>query len=299
MYRYVTFDGVTLPTKKTIDDLSSAQSESAIVQALNGNVDILGSGIANQKPQTLEYAGTYIGTSFTINDPSIIITGDGFFLVDETGEFIVEDAALTNSVSDTWRKRRGVRSLLVRQRESDSVKEWTYARLMYYEAKRTVENNLFVLPVRLVFEIIDDRWRAMTPTTVTAALAAGTNVTVTPTSDVVIDDCVIEVEAVTYNIDNIDILMGSNTHLIFDSTVSPYAYTPVPVGHFVRFDCGQYRFVYETDVSMYVFFSLDPTHSLQNWIELQPGANTITFNLVYSTLGGAATVRIMYYEQST
>jgi hypothetical protein len=298
MYRYLSFDGVDLPTALPIDDLSSAQSESAIVQALNGNVDILGDSIASQKPQILEYSGTYVSSTFLISDPNIIMTGDGYFLVTEFGDFIVEDLG-TDFVSDVWRKRRGLRSVLVRQRENDASLEWTHARLMYFEAKRVVYQADAILPVRLIFEIIDDRWRAMTLTTVTAAIAASTNVTVTTTSDVMIDDAIIEVEAVTYNIDLLDITKTGDTHLTFDADVAPYVYSPVQPGNLIRFDCGQYIIETETGVTRYVFFSFGVTHTIQNWLELQPGANTITFAITYSTGGGAATARIMYYEQST
>lgn len=302
-YRYLTFDGLALPTRKPTDDLSSAQSESAIVQALNGVVDTLGNVQANAKVQTLEYGGMYKASEFNVLDPGLLITGDGFFLVTEDGDFLVESVTGTKNIVDAWRQRRGVRSLLVRERESDGVQSWAWARLMQFELKRSVEDADAVARVRLVFEIADSGWRSMTPTTVTAALASGgltvalADVLVTVSSDVVIDDCVIEVEATSPYITDIIVSKLPDSELIYDSLVSPFAYSPIYPGDFAQFDCGRFTFTYGGTTTLYHLFSLGVSHVNQGWITLQPGDNTVSFAVTFSSTGGTGTVRIRYYER--
>lgn len=227
-----------------------------------------------------------------------MITEDGFFLVDDTGDFLVESTSNLVPFVEAWRSRRGARSLLVRERDSDGEQHWAWARLLFFEYRRTVEDAVSVAKCRFVFEVADERWREMLPTTVTSAIASNTNVTVTVASDLVIDDCLIELEAIGANIDSFTVSLGSDQVLEYDSYAPPYVAVPVQAGHFIMLDCGGYRLGYDGTygLSLYVFFDLGGAHARQNWIELQPGSNTINFVVAYSGVG-SATARIIYYEQ--
>lgn len=290
MYRYLTFDGVALPVLMPVDDLSTAQSESAIAQVLNGNVDVLGTTRAKNKVQTLEYTGLYK-----------IDTSNEGFLVDQTGDNLAtEDGYLLWTGSqmietiDGWRRRRGQRGVLVRQRDIDGTQHWKYARLSNVEIKRSVDQAGVVLPMRFTFEVADDRWRAMTPTVVTSSLAASASslLSVVINSLITIEDPIITITTNNpgSNIDAIEIYNSGNQHLLWSSLVSPYAYNPVSPGYSITFNCETFNV---SGGLGYIGFSLHSTHAVENWIEFTPGLNAMIFTLT----GGPAQLTISYYEQ--
>lgn len=292
-YRFLTFDGIPLPTHMPLDDLSTPPSESAIVQALNGNVDVLGSSRSNARPQTLEYTGMYLFSEWLINDQGLLVDEFGDPVITEEYDFLVVDTANYYNFLEVWGQRRGMRSVLVRQAENGGTLHWKYARLSQFEYKRSVDQANQVARVRLVFELDDDRWLAMRPTIVTAALAASgsTNVSVTVASAMTIDDPTITISnnAGSANIDDIEITNGVNQHLVWTSLVSPYAYNPVPAGYSIVFDCG--AFIVDGGLG-YIGFSLHPLHTAQGWIEFMAGSNTLTVYIA----GGPGTVELRYYE---
>lgn len=291
-YRFLSFDGIPLPTHMPVDDLSTPMSESAIVQALNGNVDVLGSSRSNAKPQIIEYTGMYTSDDWLINDQGLIVDEFGDPIISESYDFLVAEPAAYYNFLEVWGQRRGVRSVLVRQYDGGTL-HWKYARLSQFEYKRNVDQANQVARVRLVFEIDDDRWLAMRPSTVTAALAASgsTNVSVFIASAMTIDDPVITItnNLGSANIDDIEITNGPNQHLVWTSLVSPYAYNPIPAGYSIVFDCG--AFTVNGGLG-YIGFSLYPLHTTQGWIEFAAGANTLTVYIA----GGPGTVAVRYYE---
>ena len=197
-------------------------------------------------------------------------------------------------IFEGWHRRRGQRGVLVRQRDIDGTEHWKYARLAYVEIKRSVEQANVVLPVRLVFEVADDRWRAMDLTTINVDLAAGaaTLLTVPVISLVTIEDPIITItnNALSANIDTIDIYNNANQHLVWTATVAPYAYNPVPANYTIVFNCQAFTVVGGLG---YIGFSLHSSHAVENWIELTPGNNS----MIISITGGPARATISYYEQ--
>lgn len=290
MYRFVSFDGVALPTLRPTDDLSTPQSESAIAQALNGNVDVLGSTRANNKPQTFEYNAMYrIDTTyegFLVDElGNNLSTQNGYWLW--TGSQVIETI-------DGWARRRGMRGVLIRQRDVDGTRQWKYARLVYAEMSRKIENVDKVLPMRFVFEVANDRWLAMEQTVVSADLAlnAATVIPIAVNSLVNIENPIITISnnSGSTNINLIEILNNSNQHLLWTATVSPYAYNPVPANSSIIFNCEAFTVVGGLG---YIGFSLHGLHTAQNWIELSPGNNSMTIAIT----GGPARATISFYEQ--
>lgn len=280
-YRYLNFDGLTLPTAKPIDDLSSAMSEAAIIQAINGTVDALGTSQAQNKTQPLEY------TALHINNDGLLIAQAGDQLVTEDGDNLWTGSETTQIV-DGWRRLRGKRGALIRQRDWDGEQHWKYARLLQFEAKREVQHADVVLPMRFLFELADGSWRELAESTVTAALGdtVQTDFTVTVGGTETVTDCVIEITADDY-ITGIDIEVGSDQMLQW-----AYASPPVFPGETIIFDCGRFT-VTEDGASRYVGFNLGVPHAIQNWIELEPGDNTISITLN----GGGADCVVRYYNQ--
>lgn len=290
MYRYLTFDGAALPILKPIDDLSTAQSESAIAQVLNGNVDVLGTTQANNKVQTFEYSGIYkIDTS----NEGLLVDESGNNLSTETGYLLWTGSQMVETI-DGWRRRRGKRGVLVRQRDIDGALHWKYARLSQVEIKRSVDQAGVVLPMRFVFEVADDRWREMSPTVITSSLAANLSslLSVVVNSLVTITDPIITIttNSLGSNIDAIEIYNNSNQRLVWTSLVSPYAYNPVQPGYSITFNCETFNV---TGGLGYIGFSLHSSHAVEDWIELSPGLNSMIFSLT----GGPAQLTISYYEQ--
>lgn len=287
MYRFLSFDGVDLPAHKTVDDLSSAVSESSIMQAINGNVDALGNMQSNAKTQTIEYTGIYTASEFSINDPGILISEDNYFLIDDIGDFLVEASANLISFVDVWRERRGKRSLLIRQRDSDNAIHCVWARLVLFEFKREVVNANAVAYVRFVFELTNQSWSGMLLNTVSSALTVDTttNVAVTVNGSHTVADCVIAITATDY-IYGIDIAIGSSQLLQW-----AYASPPVFPTKTIIFDCGKFT-VTEDGATRYIGFNLGVGHTIQNWLELSPGSNTISITLD----GGGGTAVVTFYD---
>lgn len=280
-YRFLSFAGIDFPTIKPVDDLSTAQSENAIIPALNANVDVLGATQATHKPQILEY------TALLLNSDAFLVTDLGDFIVTETGDFLWTGGDTATTI-DNWRRLRGQRGVLIRQRDHDSAQHWKYARLIAFEAKREIQHANAVLPVRFLFELSDGYWRSLTETTVAATLVLDTttNFTVTVAGSEIVADCIIEITATNY-ITGIDIFIGANQKLSW-----AYASPSLFPTKTMIFDCGRYK-VTEDGLTRYIGFNLGVAHIIQNWIELSPGANTMSITLV----GGGASAVVKFYNQ--
>ena len=212
-------------------------------------------------------------------------TQNGYWLW--TGSQVIETI-------DGWARRRGMRGVLIRQRDVDGTRQWKYARLVYAEMSRKIENVDKVLPMRFVFEVANDRWLAMEQTVVSADLAlnAATVIPIAVNSLVNIENPIITISnnSGSTNINLIEILNNSNQHLLWTATVSPYAYNPVPANSSIIFNCEAFTVVGGLG---YIGFSLHGLHTAQNWIELSPGNNSMTIAIT----GGPARATISFYEQ--
>lgn len=280
-YRIISFDGALLPTGKPLDDLSTGQVESTVVDSLASAFDFYGSTRRLPRRQLIEYTGIYAG-------PAIYEVDDrGNRLVDGSGNSII----VTNTDYDSYlriavdhlKAHVGEKGILLRRREDDGAYQWKNARLLSVNHKRVNEDTDILIRVSCVFETIDPTWKSETATNTVQALAATatTNMTLTVSGEEEVTDSIITIAA-SSNVTQIEVKISTNQWLYFNGTILATKSLVI--------DCGAYT-VKNDGVGAYANFFLLGT--IQAWLCLSPGSNTISF----VTVGGPATATITHYDQ--
>lgn len=113
-YRITEFEGVKLPQYNTMDDLSTGEVDSALVDALNGSVDYYGSTRKLPRSQKILFRGTYLARKGYIVDEfeRALLNEQGDRLL-STSQFFYDLQAKT----DVMKSRLGILGQLFRQPE--------------------------------------------------------------------------------------------------------------------------------------------------------------------------------------
>jgi hypothetical protein len=111
-YQYVTFDGVSLPLFDHSQEHAPMQAEPTLVDSIGGAYDWVGTARRKGRKQIISLTGVYFGETT--------------FLVDELGNFIVDDLAAFLIAGDSYQmaqaqvvallEKKGVRGQLWRKR---------------------------------------------------------------------------------------------------------------------------------------------------------------------------------------
>jgi hypothetical protein len=189
--------------------------------------------------------------------------------------------------------------------EPGGVERFAWARLARVRMERRLE-YIYYQPVDLDFEIVSPGWRmfasapwnlgdglfldvglyldwegdAWTPT------ASGYTLTITTAGNRTVTDPIVAVFASgSETISQIGIACG-DCDWIWKSTV--------PISGALVINCGT-KSVYLNGADAYSVFTLNSGHATADWLQLQPGANTVTVTYT-GNAGGTAKIAILYQD---
>lgn len=279
-YRYVEFDGVSLPLFDHSQNHSPMPSEATLRDSIGGTYDWVGSARKKGRKQTISFTGVYLGeTEYLVDD-----TGDR--LVDDAGDYLIAGDAkqlLMASVAALMEKK-GVRGQLWRERLTDDVLQWKTARLLQVNWPRKWEDHAVRADITCQLETAMEFWHAATESTSSGNASNGLVCPVAVSNGGErIDDARIEITCISGTLTAIAIT-GNGIELAWTGSLAS--------GETLVIDCST-QTVPAAGVDSYSGFSLGDDHTIAGWLQIDPGDNTY----MVTVTGGNATVSIDYYEQ--
>jgi hypothetical protein len=279
-YQYVTFDGVSLPLFDHSQEHAPMQAEPTLVDSIGGAYDWVGTARRKGRKQIISLTGVYFGETT--------------FLVDELGNFIVDDLAAFLIAGDSYQmaqaqvvallEKKGVRGQLWRKRLDDSVLEWKTARVLSISWPRVWEDHAIKAELTCEFETAMEFWHASTQTATSVNAVAGVPIALNvDNTGQVVDDATITVTRTSGTITAFT-LTGGGVSLSWTGSLG--------ASEVLTIDCGA-QTVRENTTDSYSGFSLSGSHSAAGWLPLASGANPF----VVTVTGGNATVAINHYAQ--
>ncbi|MCB0185011.1 MAG: hypothetical protein KDE31_12135 [Caldilineaceae bacterium] len=306
----------------TIDDLSTGEVESTLVQTFNGAVDYFGSTRRTPKMQKIVFKGTYISQRGVIG----ILDKDTQFhpLVDDYDNKYVNTEQFFSDLkvrTDLLKGKLGFLDRLIRQPEDAVGKtgiakalQWKLSRLLSVKHERSLKDTNRAAHIEATFETIMYAWKSDTVTYfpeggtpgVTSGLSATPEMTVGGTESV--NDFMLRIRPrsdltkFTVSVNGSTITWDINGKPETPTRPAiPAASSPIKAGSTVEIDMGRETIKVdgrETIVDkgadlVYTYFDMAPV--APGWLYLKPGLNKMT---VTST-GSEINFWIEYYTQWT
>ena len=321
-YRITEFAGIQLPMYNTVDDLSTGEVDSTLVQTFNGAVDYFGSTRRTPKTQKMIFKGTYVAQRGVIG---MLGNGGEFHpLVDnKERKYLNSDSFFADLKvqTDLLKGKLGYLDRLIRQPE-DAVgktgtaraQQWKLSRLLSVKHERTLKDVDRVAHIEATFETIMYAWKSEYVTYFPVGGSPGitTNFQATPEITVggtqSVNDFIIRLKprsamskfTVAVNGSTITWDMNGKPETTTRPAI-PAARNPIPAGSTVEIDMGRETIKVDgresiidkgTDL-VYTFFDIDPVRP--GWLYLKPGLNKIAF----TSTGSEINYWIEYYNQWT
>ena len=240
IYKLVTFDGVTLPTRNAQQPLDSGDVTPGIVLASGGAFDRYGTRQVLPQARTIALTASYAATT----------------------------AAGVRALVDALRAKEGVRGQLIRQRD-DGTQQWLYARLLSVNSALVNEDGQYAVTLSCTWETTEPTWRSTSATTTVIALSSGSqNMSVVVAGNAPVDDAIVQIGASSGTI-----TLGTVT-VTARGTQLTYAGT-ITAGT-VSIDAGA-KTVKQGTVDKYANFALGASHTAYGWFPLVPGTATAAF----------------------
>lgn len=271
-YRLYSFGGVVLPLIMAEDDLSTGGTESGLLESVGGGFDAYGGRQVLAQRKTIRQSGMYEGSYSRVIDEA------GFFVIDQSNRILGGTGRmLLQAQVDRLKALAGVRSTLVRLRESDGAQQGVTARLLRVEHEQKVD-DVDVARLVSMFETLAAAWRSLGQSTVTAeaafiAWSAG---------NAPVRDGVLTVTAV-----------GTVNEVRVESLQRGVALQWAGVlgaGQSLVIDAGA-QTVRAAGVDAYSGLRRMSGHWARDWLPLEPGDNTYGV-----TTGGTATAVLSWYD---
>lgn len=279
-YELITFNGISLPNVRPIDDLATAPTESTLADSLNDAFDYWGTDRRLPRKQIIEMTGIYVGS------PAYWVDENDNFIVDENGNNLIFGADYATDIrnqTDDIKKQIGRSGALVRRRADDLTNQNKTARLLNVDHKASLDDVKRVATIKLTFETKDPAWRDSNLTTASASYAAGSNpltATVGGTED--ITDAIIRVAAAT-----------NTTSVNITCTGVDFTYSgTITAGNTLVIDTGKLT-VKNNGVADYANFTLNAGHTKQAWLYLPNGSTLLTIAIT----SGTGTISVEFYNQ--
>lgn len=281
-YKYVRFDGVSLPLYDHRQAHTPMAAESALRDSIGGAYDWRGTKRKKGRKQTIPISGVYLGETEYLIDELYN------YIVDESGNRIIAGngyQVLQSQIDDLMAKV-GVRGQLWREHIYDGTLEWKMARLLQMPWPRTFEDKGVIANVSCTFETSMEFWHAETATENSVNAVASTPISLNLTNlGQEIDDAVLTVTHTSGTITVIAIVDYANG-ISWTWTGS------LSGGNTLTFDCGA-KTIRLGDSDSYSGFALGSLHSGAGWLPLAAGENSLSVTLA----GGNATVTVSHYNQ--
>jgi hypothetical protein len=238
MYKLLSFDGVTLPTRNAEMPLDTGDVTPGIVAAGGGAYDRYGTRQVLPQLRRISYTAGYAAA----------------------------DDAAARALLDALRAKEGVRGQLIRVRE-DAVQQWIYARLLSVNGAWRNEGRRY-FAVTCIWETAEATWRSATATTVGRSLSSGSQtLSVVVGGAAPVTDAIVQIGATSGTITAGTISVAAlGVQLIFAGTINAGT---------VAIDAGAMT-VKRGTVDWYAYFATGSSHTAYGWLPLTPGTHTVT-----------------------
>lgn len=194
------------------------------------------------------------------------------------GYAVAADAATMETTLSGLRALRGVRSKL--WRSNGTTQHWRYARCMAVESD-LLPGAPVVAQVHMTFELDATPWYG-TATFIAEDLDEVPESTpITNAGNVAVTDILIKITPAVSAITKVIIAVSGISEIQWDGTC--------PVGSYLYIDCGAKSVKVDT-TNAYSGFSLTANHKINDWLRLEPGANTV----VTTRTGGSTASSIRF-----
>jgi hypothetical protein len=198
---------------------------------------------------------------------------------------VASTPAALRTALDAWLAKVGKRGTLVRADDAGNQQTVT-ALLVDAQASRQVDNILH-LPLTLNFDVLSPCWSgAAHIPTVTLATTSATVIPSPNDGNARVTNPILTVTAVTSAITLVEVAQS-----VTGGQVSWYWAGTLAAGKSLVIDCGALS-VKNDGVDAYSGFALYPTHTVDEWLRIESGANTPT---VKRTGGGATSTASLSY----
>lgn len=237
-YQITTFDGVTLPTIMSVEDMSSASIPSTIQVSMGAAFDWRGSGRQFPVQQQITIRGAYVGTTHA--------------------DLITKINQLKGLI--------GKRATLIRANFSDGTTQTRIARLLSVKINQDAEQNTALFAeVEAVFETPTGGWRASTATTASSTASGSRNISITMGGNIECQDAIVTATGSITSLTIVSAPIGVNLSWSGTATGS---------GN-LTIDCGA-KTIVRGSANQYNSGFITSSHTARGWLPLAIGTNTIT-----------------------
>lgn len=237
-YQITTFEGVTLPTIMSVEDMSSASIPSTIQVSMGAAFDWRGSGRQFPVQQQITIRGAYVGTTHA--------------------DLITKINQLKGLI--------GKQATLVRANFSDGATQTRIARLLSVKINQDAEQNTALFAeVEAVFETPTGGWRASTATTASSTASGSRNISITMGGNIECQDAIVTATGSITSLTIVSSAIGVNLSWSGSTTGS---------GN-LTIDCGA-KTIVRGSANQYNSGFITSNHTARGWLPLAIGTNTIT-----------------------
>ena len=237
-YQITTFEGVTLPTIMSVEDMSSASIPSTIQVSMGAAFDWRGSGRQFPVQQQITIRGAYVGTTHA--------------------DLITKINQLKGLI--------GKQATLVRANFSDGTTQTRIARLLSVKINQDTEQNTALFAeVEAVFETPTGGWRASTATTASSTASGSRNISITMGGNIECQDAIVTATGSITSLTIVSAPIGVNLSWSGTATGS---------GN-LTIDCGA-KTIVRGSANQYNSGFITSNHTARGWLPLAIGTNTIT-----------------------
>lgn len=261
-YRVSYFDGIELPSYNPDREESPGAVASPLRATIGGMFDMAGSRRLLPLSRQIKVSGVYIAEF-----PNYIVDDVGDNLVDGSDPWITAASQVAESRDqlDLLTSRIGARGTLVRAAwDNPAVSQTCVARLLVARSKFDKKWRTGGNEVELVFETTQTGWRSGSQSSVTSVQGTLTapnqgnlpvrNATLTITASATITSVAVRVA----------------------ETGCSWVWTGTMLAGQVLVIDSENQTVREDGADAYTWFALASDHTALNWLELQPGHNTVS-----------------------
>lgn len=273
------FEHVPMPYAMPIDDLSTGQVDSSLVDSIGTTYNYHGFAQTRLRRFQFSHRGKYVGAVDSRSPDGSDIR------VDESGNIRVTSPSIVadlDSQADELKAMRGIWGKLWRRRIKDGQLTWRWSRLLGVQHIEGVDNAERVTELESRFETNDTAWRSEDALTASVSATNGVQAVMSvPNSGILsIPDAILRVECTSGTITQIEVA-GDGIHFIWTGTLT--------VGQVLEIDSG-ISTVTKGIYDAYAGFNLHFNHTYDDWIVLERGNNT----LWVTVSGGAADIEVEY-----
>lgn len=303
-YRYTFFDNVPLPAHNPVDDLSTGDVPSTLIETMNGAVDAWGEQLRKTPAtQQIVFKGDYIAQNAIITDGQgspILVPSE-----DDKTRWVpllagTQFWTYLRNRTDALKAKHGFTGRLYRQPEDerqqaekagtatnldDVGRQWKLCRLLRVNHVRELKDIDRVAHISITFETRQATWQSEADPVYAQLFAGGNRIdSVTPKGSELVTTSVFTITAATKAITNISFNFDDGTVWTYQGGLAPMATLVI--------DTGKETI---TNGGADAFSAFTVQRDRPGWLTFRPRQNQFFITLT----GGSAALRIDYLNQWT